>query len=258
MKNFFSKFYLGFVQFFHTLHLNWLEWWTTRLTFILNSWMRRLIILKGKDPDYVAPPPPPAPSPYDYSSQGNTDNLVHGMLEYLGNRKVTKKFSELDVVKGTPNHPVLKSRQAWDLAQIQAKAKEAEVSDKSVSNVIASEPQAVIKHPVGSLSPTEATEILLALPPEEPVVEEFVEVLQEVANQKDVKEESTCSSVADLQQVQSEEKMQEYLNSKETKETEDTQKALKNLIKFADMLEAADPNSSFSMRLKEFKNLKNK
>lgn len=46
------------VALFHSKYIKAYEYTVTKLVQLVNRMMRKLIVMKGKDPDYVAPPPP--------------------------------------------------------------------------------------------------------------------------------------------------------------------------------------------------------
>lgn len=87
---------LSLVMFFSTKYWRAYEAITLRLLACSNDMVRKLIIKKGKDPDYVAPPPPP-PEP---------------VKEVVDNRRGNTAFAfgNAGFVKNVGKHPVLESR----------------------------------------------------------------------------------------------------------------------------------------------------
>lgn len=65
--------YVLMATFFRSKYIKVYEYTVTKLVKLVNRMMRKLIVMKGKDPDYVAPPPPvveaqsPWASPYKLS-----------------------------------------------------------------------------------------------------------------------------------------------------------------------------------------------
>jgi len=100
IKNFFrSKYYVLY------------ELITLRLMLRVNNMVRKLIISKGKDPDYVAPPPSPPPAPASPFGR----NRAHA-CGYTG-CSVTSGYSMANGanwVKKPSEHPIMKSRQAYE------------------------------------------------------------------------------------------------------------------------------------------------
>lgn len=104
IKNFFrSKYYVLY------------ELITLRLMLRVNNMVRKLIISKGKDPDYVATPPPPPPEP----PFGRKAEHARG---YTG-CCVTSGYSMANGaswVKNPTEHPIIKSRQKYEAKQFKS------------------------------------------------------------------------------------------------------------------------------------------
>jgi hypothetical protein len=63
VKNFFVRQYRGVTNYFHNKHVALLTGIIQFLLFHTSKYMVKLLLLNGKDPNYVAPPPPPPPEP---------------------------------------------------------------------------------------------------------------------------------------------------------------------------------------------------
>jgi hypothetical protein len=74
------------------------EAFTLKCLLFTNKQVRKLIIMKGKDPDYVAPPPPPAPDPWE---ELQTKRKLFTNIQLVSHGEWVNDLS---------THPVLKSR----------------------------------------------------------------------------------------------------------------------------------------------------
>jgi hypothetical protein len=86
MKTFFKNLYISMVQMLATFLMN-----------RTNTVLRYLIILKGKNPDYLPPPPPPAPLPEPIRTEQKTlksppSSYGNGMAKFVLESR--KKFEE--------------------------------------------------------------------------------------------------------------------------------------------------------------------
>ncbi len=63
VKYFFVRKYRGIKNYFHNKHAAFLMWIIQFLIFHCSKYMVKLLLLKGKDPNYEFPPPPPPPPP---------------------------------------------------------------------------------------------------------------------------------------------------------------------------------------------------
>lgn len=76
------------------------EWFALKCLLFTNKQVRKLIIMKGKDPDYVAPPPAPAAPPDPWEELQKKRKLFTNI----------NLVSHPEWVTDLSKHPVLKSR----------------------------------------------------------------------------------------------------------------------------------------------------
>ena len=100
IKNFFrSKYYVLY------------ELITLRLMRSLNNRVRKLLIYKGKDPDYVAPPPvPPTPAPHVVLDQEQARKRIEKAHQFASSSWMGRE----QWVKDPNKHPVIQARKAYE------------------------------------------------------------------------------------------------------------------------------------------------
>jgi hypothetical protein len=159
---------------FRAKYIGIVEYVTLSLLAITGRYVRKLIILKGKDPDYVAPPAPP-PAPPKVYPEYNPLEAQQKLATYYTSKKPSWTTSSQDSwVKQPSKHPVLAARKQFEEHLI---AKAAVVATTSV----VSEPQPP------SLTPEEAKEILQPLNDPGFASKEWLEVVQSAAGEGEVK-----------------------------------------------------------------------
>jgi hypothetical protein len=128
--NFFKRFYLSLVTWFATFLMN-----------RTNAVLRYLIVLKGKDPDYVAPPPPPAYSevndPRGTPFPTVEESKAAWMVDLKARPSLQAFVSSDTFVKDNSKHPVLLSRKSYEEKQAKLAAQKAV---KSIPVTIVSPP----------------------------------------------------------------------------------------------------------------------
>jgi hypothetical protein len=130
------KFFKNIKSFFRSKYYALYELITLRLMLRVNNMVRKLIISKGKDPDYVAPPPPPPTPPAP--TFGRNSEHARG---YTG-CSVTSGYSMANGknwVKKPWEHPIIKSRQAYEAKKFSPVE---EIADEPLQVAASTAPQA--------------------------------------------------------------------------------------------------------------------
>lgn len=99
---------------FRAKYIGIVEYVTLSLLAVTGRYVRKLIILKGKDPDYIAPPPPPPPAPKVYPEY-NPLEAQQKLATYYTSKKPSWNTSAQDAwVKKPGLHPVLAARKQFE------------------------------------------------------------------------------------------------------------------------------------------------
>lgn len=166
------KLFKAIGAFFRAKYIGIVEYVTLSLLAITGRYVRKLIILKGKDPDYVAPPPPPPPKDYP---EYNPLEAQQKLATYYNSKSPSWTTNSQDAwVKNPGLHPVLAARKQFEEHLI---SKAAVVASTSV----VSEPQ-----PPG-LTSEEAKQILQPINDPGVASPEWLEVVQSAAGEGEVK-----------------------------------------------------------------------
>lgn len=111
-------------KFFHKIHVAIYRWYTFLLIGMATKAVHKLMLMIGKDPNYVPPPPPPVTS--DQPARLSTNIIFPHNAYYVNDPK---------------EHPILKSRiayqeklakQAAEKAAMEAEQKAAEVAQQAL------------------------------------------------------------------------------------------------------------------------------
>lgn len=105
------KLFRSIKQFFFNRYVALYQMMTLALLSVTNKKVRKLLILQGKNPDYVAPPPPPPVEPAwkKYDKEAAEKRITKAReLNLLGTSSSDRW------VKKPLEHPVLMSRQAYE------------------------------------------------------------------------------------------------------------------------------------------------
>lgn len=97
-------------NYFHTKYVALFELLTLKVMLVVNRMVRKLIILKGKDPDYVAalpPPMPPVPTKAD-EEWAKLEKAAQNLNKFYSSARTS--LNNESWVKTPGSHPVLKSR----------------------------------------------------------------------------------------------------------------------------------------------------
>ena len=124
IKNFFrSKYYVLY------------ELITLRLMLRVNNMVRKLIISKGKDPDYVAPPPPQPPPPpaHVVIDQETAQRRIERAQKFFGGSWMGRE----DWIKQPGKHPVLQSRANYEAKK---SAPDEQVADEALQVAVSTAP----------------------------------------------------------------------------------------------------------------------
>ena|SRR5260370_14632480 len=100
------------MKFIRNMYVKFVQWITTCLAFALAGFMKHLIILQGKDPNYIVPSPlPELKSPWaDYDparAQQTINKFTTSRLSYA-------KIGSSNWVKNSSEHPVIKARHQFE------------------------------------------------------------------------------------------------------------------------------------------------
>lgn len=95
--------------YFRAKYIGIIEYITLSLLAVTGNWVRKLIILKGKDPDYVAPPPPPPVPQTTYPVVDNA-KIENTLAKFFLSKTPSWTRSGQDAwVKQPSLHPILVS-----------------------------------------------------------------------------------------------------------------------------------------------------
>lgn len=104
---------------FRNAYLVFVQWIALCLTLLTGKVVRHLIILKGKDPDYVAPPPPPITPMLPTRQELHEESLA--VLNKFYSAPRSSNIGNVDWVRNLADHPIMKSRTTFEARQAASK-----------------------------------------------------------------------------------------------------------------------------------------
>lgn len=129
-------------KFFHKIHVAIYRWYTFLLIGMATKAVHKLMLMIGKDPNYVAPPPPPSVE-RPWSEVSLDDNAIPGGAWMVDTKARGNVWSVTGghYIHHPEEHPILKSRtdyqeklakQAAEKAAREAEQKAAEVAQQAL------------------------------------------------------------------------------------------------------------------------------
>jgi hypothetical protein len=105
------KIFTNIMAFCRVRYISFVEFVAASFIAVANRMIRHLILLKGKDPDYVPPPPPPPP---EKKWIGDDPKKAENLFNRFYSAPRTSAMADGEWVKNMNKHPVLEARKAYE------------------------------------------------------------------------------------------------------------------------------------------------